>query len=60
MFSTHGDDFQFMDNVQKQYGATSEEAAWLLACEPDRYQQEMHELQLWAGLITDETTEVVQ
>jgi len=60
MFSTRGDDFQFMENLQKQHGATSEEAAWLLACEPDRYQQEMHELQLWAGLVTNETEEVTQ
>ncbi len=49
LFSTTGEDYEYMTEAQNA-GATSEEAAWLLACEPHMYQAEMQELQLWAGL----------
>ena len=51
MFSTRGEDYQYMTEAQKR-GATSEEAAYLLACEPHMYQAEMQELERWAGLTT--------
>lgn len=51
MFSTRGEDYQYMTEAQKA-GATSEEAAYLLACEPHMYQAEMQELERWAGLTT--------
>lgn len=43
MFSTTGRDYEWMTEAQKA-GATSEEAAYLLACEPHMYQAEMREL----------------
>ncbi|NEG64310.1 type IV secretion system protein TraC [Pantoea agglomerans] len=49
MFSTTGRDYEWMTEAQKA-GATSEEAAYLLACEPHMYQAEMRELERWAGL----------
>ncbi|WP_028715656.1 type IV secretion system protein TraC [Pantoea ananatis] len=49
MFSTRGDDYQFMTNAQEM-GATSEEAAYLLACQPHMYKEEMEELERWAGI----------
>jgi len=49
MFSTKGSDYQYMSDAQDA-GATSEEAAWLLASEPDMYQDEMEKLKLWAGM----------
>lgn len=49
MFSTRGQDFQYMNEAQKA-GATSEEAAYLLAAEPWMYRDELHELEVWAGL----------
>ncbi|WNJ82275.1 type IV secretion system protein TraC (plasmid) [Cedecea neteri] len=49
MFSTRGDDYQYMTEAQKA-GASSEEAAYMLACEPHMYQAEMQELERWAGL----------
>ncbi|WP_261658272.1 hypothetical protein, partial [Erwinia mallotivora] len=49
MFSTRGQDFQYMNDAQKA-GATSEEAAYLLASEPYMYRDELHELEVWAGL----------
>ena len=49
MFSTRGEDYQYMSDAQAA-GATSEEAAYLLACEPHMYQTEMQELERWAGL----------
>jgi conjugal transfer ATP-binding protein TraC len=51
MFSTTGRDYEWMTEAQKA-GATSEEAAYLLACEPHMYQAEMQELERWAGLTT--------
>ena len=39
-------------------GATSEEAAYLLASEPDMYQDEIRELEIWAGLSVKETEEI--
>lgn len=59
MFSTRGQDFQYMNEAQKA-GATSEEAAYLLASEPHMYQAEMRELEIWAGLRADETERVYQ
>lgn len=49
MFSTTGEDYEWMTEAQKA-GATSEEAAYLLASEPHMYQAEMQELERWAGL----------
>lgn len=49
MFSTTGEDYQYMTDAQKA-GATSEEAAYLLAAEPYMYRDELHELEVWAGL----------
>ncbi|WP_455865484.1 type IV secretion system protein TraC [Pantoea agglomerans] len=49
MFSTTGEDYQYMTDAQKA-GATSEEAAYLLAAEPYMYRNELHELEVWAGL----------
>jgi conjugal transfer ATP-binding protein TraC len=49
MFSTRGEDYQYMSDAQDA-GATSEEAAYMLACEPHMYQAEMQELERWAGL----------
>ncbi|PKE27608.1 type IV secretion system protein TraC [Rahnella sp. AA] len=57
MFSTRGQDFQYMSDAQAA-GATSEEAAYLLASEPDMYQDEMRELEIWAGLRGDNTEEI--
>lgn len=51
MFSTRGTDYQYMSDAQKA-GATSEEAAYMLACEPYMYQAEVQELERWAGLTT--------
>lgn len=51
MFSTTGEDYQYMTEAQRA-GATSEESAYLLACEPQMYQAEMQELERWAGLTT--------
>ncbi|WP_317906892.1 hypothetical protein, partial [Bacillus subtilis] len=59
MFSTRGQDFQYMNEAQKA-GATSEEAAYLLASEPDMYQAEIRELEIWAGLRAEETERVYQ
>jgi conjugal transfer ATP-binding protein TraC len=59
MFSTRGQDFQYMNEAQKA-GATSEEAAYLLASEPHMYQAEMRELEIWAGLRAEETERVYQ
>lgn len=59
MFSTRGQDFQYMNEAQKA-GASSEEAAYLLASEPYMYQAEMHELEIWAGLRTEETVREYQ
>ena len=49
MFSSRGQDFDYMLQAQKA-GASSEEAAYLLAMEPDMYQDEMKELIAWANL----------
>ncbi|MBB6117682.1 conjugal transfer ATP-binding protein TraC [Rahnella inusitata] len=57
MFSTRGQDFQYMSEAQDA-GATSEEAAYLLACEPYMYQDEIRELEIWAGLSVKETEEI--
>ncbi|MEA9392695.1 type IV secretion system protein TraC [Acerihabitans sp. TG2] len=58
MFSTRGEDFQYMSEAQIA-GATSEEAAYLLASEPHMYQTEMRELELWAGLRANDTKEIL-
>ncbi|MDU4242121.1 MAG: type IV secretion system protein TraC [Bifidobacterium longum] len=44
MFSSRGEDFEFMQNAQKA-GATSEEAAYLLASK--KYGAELEELEKW-------------
>lgn len=49
MFSSRGQDFDYMLRAQKA-GASSEEAAYLLAMEPYMYQEEMKELEAWANL----------
>ncbi|MCT6592986.1 type IV secretion system protein TraC [Pantoea dispersa] len=51
MFSTEPDEFQYMSDAQAA-GATSEEAAYLLASEPWKFGPEMAELEAWAGLRT--------
>ena len=45
-----------MSNAQGA-GATSGEAAYLLASEPDMYKDEMRELEIWAGLRVKDTQE---
>ncbi|MCW0345839.1 MULTISPECIES: type IV secretion system protein TraC [Pantoea] len=49
MFSSEPSEFQYMADAQKA-GATSEEAAYMLASEPFKFGQELAELELWAGL----------
>ncbi len=49
MFSSEPSKFQYMADAQKA-GATSEEAAYMLASEPFKFGQELAELELWAGL----------
>ena len=45
MFSSRGEDFAFMQKVQKEAGATAEEAAYLLA--EKKYGSELRELEEW-------------